>query len=332
MVAPAKKNAAKAAATAPHTKTAAGKAAATAQPSPSPVAGSPPSRAIPSSRNPGSAADSIVDDDDPSSDEDDTCDENETHPSRGLQPMPRRESDAPLAPDLTPAEVAADSAAGVTRRQEVKTRTKKTKTTQDTYATALKKWFPLFCLHASWKIEDSLTWLNDAGACVADGTFRQFFKYAPQLPPPPPPRTHPLACAAVLSRAAPSSSSAPPCPQRSLDTSCHRYLHETPNMTWSIFKNCLAWAQWELNNQLSAKMQRGGKDNVGGLPGVKHLRDEVPPPYPPTPHTHTNPTTYPPPTYHPPPTTPTNLSPYPPTPPQLTPPTYPTYPPTYPPT
>lgn len=46
-------------------------------------------------------------------------------------------------------------------------------------------------------------------------------------------------------------------------------------MTKNIFKNAIAWLQWELNNQRRRKNLHELEEYVCNLPGVKELKDEI---------------------------------------------------------
>ena len=46
-------------------------------------------------------------------------------------------------------------------------------------------------------------------------------------------------------------------------------------MTKSIFKNCLAWAQKELNEQLLVKKKNSMKEYICNLSGVKERKDKI---------------------------------------------------------
>ena len=48
-------------------------------------------------------------------------------------------------------------------------------------------------------------------------------------------------------------------------------------MTFSVFKNCIAWAQYELTTQLALLGEREIKAYICELTGVRRLKQEVPP-------------------------------------------------------
>ena len=53
------------------------------------------------------------------------------------------------------------------------------------------------------------------------------------------------------------------------------WLHGTAGMTKSIFKNCLAWFQGELNHQLESKRKDARPSYICNLVGAKALKEEV---------------------------------------------------------